>query len=200
MILSGELAAGAVIEQQSLADKLGVSTTPLREALRRLEAEDYVISQDHKDVRVTSSSRQDIENIFAVRLLLEPEAARLACENMSAEEIRMTNSLVPNPASSSDYVAANREFHRSIYSRSGNDVITRILDGLYDQTDRYRLGLLNDPDVIEQAQQDHVQMCNFLIARDADGLAELMHSHLLRSLGRARERWPSEDQLEPASK
>src|SRR5271167_2300985 len=69
MILSGDLAAGTSIDQQALATRLGISTTPLREALRRLEAEDYVHAQDHKEMRVAPPiSLAAVEDLYAVRV------------------------------------------------------------------------------------------------------------------------------------
>ncbi len=72
MILSGELEPGTSIDQQALAAQLGVSTTPLREGLRRLEAEYYVISQDHREMLVTPMTLEDVEGIYEVRLELDP--------------------------------------------------------------------------------------------------------------------------------
>jgi DNA-binding GntR family transcriptional regulator len=188
MILSGELAPGASLDQQALAGELGISTTPLREALRALEAEDYVISRDHREMLIAPISLEEVEEIYAVRLDLDPLAARLACENMTTAQIRRVQALLPPETGRSkmDFLADNREFHRSIYAASGNSVLTRILEGLYDQSDRYRSRLLDDPALARQAHHEHSQMCDLLIERDGEGLAKLMRAHLLGSLEQCR--------------
>lgn len=190
MILSGQLAPGASIDQQALAAQLGISTTPLREALRRLEAEGYVLGQDHKEMRVAPPiSFAAVERVYAVRLLLDPFAARLACEVATDAQIRSVRSLLPPPSGPSrlEYLARNREFHRAIYSASDNPVLTRVLENLWDQCDRYRVGLLENLRMGEQARSEHSQMCDLLAQRDGAGLATLMYDHLMGSLEHCRQ-------------
>jgi DNA-binding GntR family transcriptional regulator len=189
MILSRELAPGTSIDQLALAAQLGISTTPLREGLRRLEAEYYVISQDHREMLVTPTALEDVEQIYVVRLELDPLAARLACKNMTTEQIRaLANQLPPenDGRSDGDYPAESREFHRAIYAASGNAALIRVMESLYDQFERYRTQLKDDPDMVRQARREHAQMCDLLIERDADGLAKLMRAHVLASLEHSR--------------
>jgi DNA-binding GntR family transcriptional regulator len=183
MILSGELEPGTSIDQQALAARLGISTTPLREGLRRLEAEYYVISQDHREMLVAPMTLEDVEGIYEVRLELDPLAARLACKNMTTEQVRaLANQLPPETdRANGDYPAESREFHRAIYAASGNTALIRVMESLYDQFERYRAQLKDDPDMVRQARREHVQMCDLLIERDADGLAKLMRAHVLAS-------------------
>jgi DNA-binding GntR family transcriptional regulator len=192
MILSGELAPGTSLDQQALAAELGVSTTPLREALRRLESEGYVISRDHREMLIAPMSLEHVEEIYAVRLELDPMAAGLACKNMTTAQIRAVQDLLPPETGfpKLDGSANNREFHRAIYSASDNSALTRILENLRDQSDRYRVGLLDDPDMAHQAGVEHSQMCDLLIERDDDGLAKLMREHLLASLEHCRRNNP----------
>jgi DNA-binding GntR family transcriptional regulator len=196
MILSGELEPGTSIDQQALAAQLGISTTPLREGLRRLEAEYYVISQDHREMLVTPMTLEDVEGIYEVRLELDPLAARLACKNMTTEQVRaLANQLPPETAdrASGDFSDESREFHRAIYAASGNTALIRVMESLYDQFGRYRPELGDDPDVIRKSRQEHAQMCDLLIERDADGLAELMRAHVLASLEHYRRDIPKKD-------
>jgi DNA-binding GntR family transcriptional regulator len=198
MILSGDLAAGTSIDQQALATRLGISTTPLREALRRLEAEEYVLGQDHKEMRVAPPiSFQVVQDLYAVRLRLDPVAAKLACGAMTDAQVRSVRSLVPpeKRASQLDYLTRNREFHRAIYAASGNPALTRVLEGLWDQCDRYRVGLLQNVRVQERSRREHLQMCDLLAERDADGLAVLTREHLLGSLEYMRQGEPTSPAL-----
>jgi DNA-binding GntR family transcriptional regulator len=190
MILSGDLAAGTSIDQQALAARLGISTTPLREALRRLEAEDYVIAQDHKEMRIAPPiSLAAVENLYAVRVLLDPYAAKLACKAMTDAEVRNVRALLPPESGPSqlEYNTMNRAFHRAIYSGSGNPALTRVLEGLWDQCDRYRVGLLQNIRMTERSRREHALMCDLLDARDADGLEVLMRDHLTGSLEYVRQ-------------
>jgi DNA-binding GntR family transcriptional regulator len=194
MILSGELEPGTSIDQQALAARLGISTTPLREGLRRLEAEYYVVSQDHREMLIAPMTLEDVEGIYQVRLELDPLAARLACKNMTTEQIRaLANQLPPEAAPAGDYPAESREFHRTIYAASGNRALIRVMESLYDQFERYRAQLRDDPDMVRKARREHAQMCDLLIERDADGLAELMRAHVLASLEHARGDIPDHD-------
>ena len=183
MILSGELQPGAGIDQQAFAARLGISTTPLREALRRLEAEGYVVSEDHKEMHVARLSLEHLKSVYEIRLQLDPYAARLACQNMTSVQIRAVQQLLPiDRGLAIDMLALNREFHRAIYSASGNAELTRILDGLWDQCDRYRMVMLEDHHEDELSRRQHAQMCDLLVERNADSLADLMRAHLKNSL------------------
>ncbi|MGD9960793.1 GntR family transcriptional regulator [Nocardioides sp.] len=183
MILSGELEPGTSLDQQALASRIGLSTTPLREALRRLEAENYVIARDHREMTVAPMSLEYVEQIYVVRLVLDPLAARLGCERMSDSDLRKVEGLVPQAGKSKlEYLEQNREFHRAIYAASGNVPMTRVLDGLYDQSDRYRARVLDDSEMANRALEEHAQMCDLVLKRDSDGLAALMTTHLLGSL------------------
>jgi DNA-binding GntR family transcriptional regulator len=188
MILSGELEPGTTFDQQALAAQLGISTTPLREGLRRLEAEDYVIRRDHREMMVAPLSLEYVEQIYQVRLELDPLAARLACENMTTAQVQALQKRVPSATSRSnrDYPAESREFHRAIYAACGNAALVRVMEGLYDQFERYRVLLRHDPELVRESRQEHAQMCDLLLQRDADGLAKLMRAHLLASLEHAQ--------------
>jgi DNA-binding GntR family transcriptional regulator len=186
MILSGELEPGASLDQQALAARLGVSTTPLREALRRLEAENYVISRDHREMLIAPISLADVEQIYQVRLELDPLAARLACERMSQAQIVALQRGIPAVGSRRGDASESRDFHRAIYVASGNQALIRVMEALYDQFERFRVRLRPDPGASRRSREDHVRMCELLLARDADGLGKLMQEHLLASLEHCR--------------
>jgi DNA-binding GntR family transcriptional regulator len=193
MIMSGELEPGTSIDQQALAAQLGISTTPLREGLRRLEAENYVISRDHREMLIAPMSLEIVEQIYQVRLELDPLAARLACEHMTDVQIDALERLIPPPNARgrSKTPANSREFHRGIYVASGNIALIRVMEGLYDQFERYSVYLREDAAVTRKSRDEHVKMCQLLRKRDADGLAKLMRSHLMASLEHCRRDIPS---------
>jgi DNA-binding GntR family transcriptional regulator len=138
-ILTGELAAGISLNQEQLAAELGVSTTPLREALRSLESEGLVRSRSHRDIIVAPLDDDEIVEVYAVRRHLDGLAARLAAENPDeAARERIREAMRQLHKRHADPVAANREFHRSIYLASGNTVLIEMLDALWNRSDRYR--------------------------------------------------------------
>jgi DNA-binding GntR family transcriptional regulator len=184
-VMDGRLAPGTDLDQESLAREIGLSTTPVREALRRLEAEGLVSQRAHFAIRVPELSRQEISDIYAVRLQLEPEACRLACEVASDETIREVEATLKKTTegsigsmSSLERLTINRDFHRAIYAASGNGTMTAILDSLWDRADRYRLQLLKDEDTLAASGREHEEMVAALKARDGTRMAELTGHHL----------------------
>jgi len=144
-ILRGTITPGATLNQENLAAELRVSTTPLREALQRLEAEGLVKLAAHREVVVSPLSVRDIHEIFDVRLQLDPYAGQLAAETATDAQLRAIQSLVPpaKHAGPGDPLEQNRNFHRAIYTCSGNQLLADTLDSLWDKTDRYRRILLD---------------------------------------------------------
>jgi DNA-binding GntR family transcriptional regulator len=184
-VLDGRLAPGTDLDQESLAREIGLSTTPVREALRRLEAEGLVIQRAHFAIHVPELSRREIRDIYAVRLMLEPEAVRLACEVAPDETLKrvrlvLEDSLAVRPGTLSplDRLQINRDFHRGMYAASGNETLTAILDSLWDRCDRYRLQLLKQDATVESSVKEHQQMADAFCAREGQQLAEFTRSHL----------------------
>lgn len=182
-IVAGTIAPGVVLDQESLARDLGVSTTPVREALRRLEMEEFVELSAHRDARVVPLSRRELDEIFAVRLVLEPNAAQTAAKHASDEQIETLRRLTRlEPSDPLEVSAHNRTVHRLIYVASGNSVLTRILDQMYDRAGRYRLILLEKSSShAEKATIAHREIAGAFAARDPERLGQLVYEHLLES-------------------
>ncbi|MFI8527611.1 GntR family transcriptional regulator [Promicromonospora sukumoe] len=143
-ILSGDLPAGGVIPQGELAQQLGLSTTPLREAIRRLTAEGLVELSAHRDARVARLSAEEARQLHEVRERIDPFAAALAAEHRKPHDLAEMEDalgrLVPIRADTSvDALLKHRDFHRAVYQASGNEVLVDILERLWDKADRYRL-------------------------------------------------------------
>ena len=145
-ILEGTITPGSVIEQESMATALGLSTTPLREALRRLEAEGLLHQVAHREMVVTELTRRELDEIYKVRLQLDPYALGIAAETASDAERAHVDALRKEMArySGVDYVWAHRNLHAAMYSCAHNLVLTEILDSLWDRTVRYRVALWED--------------------------------------------------------
>jgi DNA-binding GntR family transcriptional regulator len=176
--LSGTLVASEALNQEQLAAELGVSTTPLREALRRLESEGLVLVQPHRDVVVAPLDADEMVSLYEVREALDSLAARLAAEHYDErdrKEMEAAARQLRDPRI--DPVDANRAFHAAIYRASHNEVLSDLLDKLWDKSDRYRRaisGIARDSGVV----QSHVDLLHIVLERDADRAHQLMREHI----------------------
>jgi DNA-binding GntR family transcriptional regulator len=184
-ILEGELAPETPLDQEALAQWLGLSTTPVREALRRLQAERLVVSRAHRDTVVAPLSPETVEQVYAVRLTLDPLAASLAAAHADDADRARILALSQDPPTGADpvtHVAFNRRLHRAIYSAGGNTVLIEILDSLWDLSDRYRMLISKDHTAVETAQDEHAAIVAAVVESDPDRAADLMRRHLTASL------------------
>lgn len=192
-ILTGDLEAGSVIGQAKLAAELGVSTTPLREAIRRLAAEGMISLEAHRDARVTPVSADEARHLYQVRESLDPLATSLAAQNRTNSDISnielALGRLKPiTDAGDLDALLRHREFHRAVYRASANPVLIDILERLWDKADRYRLvGLRYGGDSARdrtRVEAEHREIYEAVAAGNADAALKSMTEHIRRSLGR----------------
>jgi DNA-binding GntR family transcriptional regulator len=195
-VLSGELEPGSVIQQGPLARELGISTTPLREALRRLMSDGLVELDAHRDARVTTLNAEEARDLVELRRSLDPLAASLAAERRTRSDLDLMRKaaaelepLRGNP--DVEQLTAHRRFHAAVYAASHNDLLIQTLDGLWDKTDRYRRLAL----AVERSQQDldrthaeHVALLDHVAAGDSERAATVMREHIDASLG-AKAAW-----------
>lgn len=189
-ILLGELPPGEPIPQVRIAAELGVSTTPLREALRRLESEGLVEIVAHKDVRPTALTADDARNLYEARLALDPEAARLAATRRTADELALiqdaARALRPlSDPGDLDAIMDHRAFHRAIYRASHNPVMTSLLDGLWDRADRYRrIGMVTRGEQdLARVHDEHLALAAAVSDGDGERAQDVMRAHVLGSTG-----------------
>jgi DNA-binding GntR family transcriptional regulator len=178
-ILRGDLEPGTVFSQEALAADLGLSTTPLREALQRLESDGLVFLRAHRDVTVTPLTRRELSELNAVRIQLDPYAGRLAAQNATYAELEAISAAVPRKNLAADVrVAENRRFHRSIYLAANNQLLAEILDLLWDRSDRYRFILRPDEDPGSEEGAGHQAIADALAQRNGNRAAELLSEHI----------------------
>ena len=190
-ILSGELEPGAVLQQRDLASRIGISTTPLREALRRLKSEGLVELDAHRDARISPLRAEEARDLLELRKSLDPLAAALAAQrrtNADIQAIRATHGcLDPLPTHPAiEQLVAHRNFHAAIYRASHNDLLIDALEGLWDKADRYRrLALQTDrgQSARDQKAKEHQLMVDLIAAGDSEGAANVMRAHIDTSLG-----------------
>ena len=183
-ILDGSYRPGSTLNQDAVAAALGLSITPLREALRRLDSEGLVRLEAHRTLTVAPLSAREVGQLYAVRLRLDPFAAELAAQNASRETLDVIDDLARQKTESTSVgrLGANRRFHRTVYQAAGNSVLAELLDRLWDQTDRYRLLALQDEEHERTAEREHRQIAAAIRARDGPRVAELMAAHVEATL------------------
>jgi DNA-binding GntR family transcriptional regulator len=196
LILSGELEPGAVINQAILARQIGISTTPLREALKRLKQQGLVELDAHRDARVTPLDAEEARDLLEVRRSLDPLAASLAADRRTKQdlvEMRATlerlEVLPSNPTF--HQLVAHRRFHAALYRASHNALLVEALDGLWDTADRYRRhGLQVERSAEERAlkAQEHTLLFEAIVEGDGATAEEVMRAHIQTSLG-AKSAW-----------
>jgi DNA-binding GntR family transcriptional regulator len=179
-ILGGELRPGSIFNQEMIAAELGLSTTPVREALQRLQAEGLVLLRAHRDVSVVPLTKREITELNAVRLQLDPYAGRLAAQHASERDLELAAASVPSPGIQDPHlrVGENRRFHRAIYVASGNQLLTETLDALWDRSDRYRLILHPEEDPGSESGADHAAIGAALRRREGRLVAQLLAEHI----------------------
>jgi DNA-binding GntR family transcriptional regulator len=184
-ILTGTMDPGTPLNQDALAPELGVSVTPVREAVRRLEAEGLVRFEAHKTVIVAPLSRGELQEIYDVRLQLDPHAAALAATRINDEALDKVHELASAraPGDALQQLALNRTFHRHIYAASGNELLVEILDSLWERTDRYRIVLLRRDFEVMAAGREHIEIADAMRDRKPRVVARLVRDHVAKAQG-----------------
>lgn len=149
-ILRGEMEPGERLMEIQLAQKLGVSRTPIREAIRKLELEGLVIMIPRKGAEVAHITEKDMRDVLEVRSTLEELAVTLACKNVNPEkidELKSANKVFESAIVSKDVVNivdADVQFHDIIYAMTDNQRLIQIINNLREQMYRYRLEYVKD--------------------------------------------------------
>jgi DNA-binding GntR family transcriptional regulator len=181
-ILEGELAPGAVMSQVALADDLGVSRTPLREALRMLQSEGLVDAQANRRVTVKPISATDLEELVVMRVALETEAMRLSVNRLQPEDIAALEGRLAEMthfAEAKDYerwTQPHNAFHRGLTAPAGERV-NALLAQLSDHFERYRrVHISRSPKAWLTA--GHREILDACKASDRELTARLLAEHL----------------------
>ena len=194
-ILLGTLEPGSRVDYPQLAASLGVSITPLREALRRLEADHLVIRNAHRDVVVAPLTREEAAGLVTVRQELDLLAARLAAAHMTREELASARALAASrdedealrylrdaglPVAVGGVHNVNRAFHRMVYCGSHNQVLIQYRDAISTRTERYVIMARQLAAIPAEVYRSlHERLLAALEARDEAAAADLMRAHYL---------------------
>lgn len=183
-ILYGKLKPGERLMEITLANRLGVSRTPVREAIRKLELEGLVIMIPRKGAQVAPITERDLSDVLEVRLALEELAMSTACRRMTQgdmEKIEEALKVFEECMDSQDVsklAQADEDFHERIYQATGNRRLIQIIHHLREQIYRYRVEYLKDWDVRAELGEEHRELYHALKAGDAKGAVDCMKRHI----------------------
>lgn len=196
-ILDGSLPPGAAIDQESLASALGSSTTPIREAVQWLAAEHLVITRAHREMLIAPLSGIELAQIYEVRLRLDPWAAALSALSATEADRARVNAAAARLGadSAAERLRANHELHQSILEACGNPELVRVLGSLADRARRYRVVTLRSLKDHQIAYDEHREIIDAFLERDAELSSKLMFEHLLESFHRISSYLPAEEML-----
>jgi DNA-binding GntR family transcriptional regulator len=185
IILAGEVQAGAPLRQDEVARRLGVSRTPLREALQRLEAEGLVRLDVHKGAVVAKPSIAQVSEIFELQQLLEPVAGRGAIQRRTESDVADLRALVASHSISGDpaaWEAGNAEFHARLYDIARKPMLSEMIGQLRNRSGLYVHMLAKSPQGRTRAHGEHLQMVAALEDGDTSRLEALIRDHLAATL------------------
>ncbi len=183
-IIKGYFKPGEKLVEQTLAQEMGVSRTPVREAIRRLEAEGFVVSIPRKGVVVSRADKEEIVQLYSIRAELEGLAARWAIENADEDDIRKLDeaiSRMEETAASGDLdgvVQSNALFHDAIAQASKSRILCTLLKTLQDNIQRFRFQSLHLPGRPEAALAEHKEIVAAIKEKKTEEADRLLKEHL----------------------
>jgi DNA-binding GntR family transcriptional regulator len=190
-IVSGALAPGERIGQEGVAERLGISVAPVREALRILEREGQVTYRPRRGYVVTELRIDDLEEIYALRSLLEREAAIAALNGGGGFDEQDLSAIERAAGECADAVAAgdiiaelaaNRRFHQAILRSAGRPHLLRLIDLLWDSTEAYRALYYSSEAERRESLRAHDRILGAVVAGDGERLAAELDAHRERAL------------------
>jgi DNA-binding GntR family transcriptional regulator len=178
LIVSLELAPGAVIDERELMERLGLGRTPVREALRQLAQEQLVEVFPRRGMFVTGVDVRDLARISEVRAALEPEAARLAAERATDEERYELADLSDQIKRGAELMGLDERIHRAIYAAAHNDLMEKTLGEYYVLALRIWMIALDRDEALEDAVEAHRDLIQAIVVGNGDRAASLMQDHV----------------------
>jgi DNA-binding GntR family transcriptional regulator len=195
-LLDGRFPGGALLSENELAQRLGLSRTPVRQAFVQLEAEGLLELYPKRGALVVPIAASEIEDVFEARLLVEQHCARRilaggAGPRLATElgEALADQERAAARGSAAEFAPADRRFHRGIVAAAGNVILTRLYDSLRDRQQRIAaVALAQSPGSAERFLAEHREIAAALQGDDADAVCELLAGHLRATRDAARGR------------
>ncbi len=185
-IALGDIAPNSRLVESRIADSIGVSRTPVREALHKLESQGFLQKLPPGGFAVLGLTSQDIDETFGIRSILESYAARLAAENHTPEGLnRLEKKILEyqhclEQGRVSELEEINTRFHELLYTLSNSPRLIKMINDLKAQIHRFRHIILSQESMARQSNRDHKRMVAAIRQHDADGVEKLVREHILR--------------------
>ena len=183
-ILKGELKPGEHLMEVELAEKLRVSRTPIREAMRKLEAEGFVVMEPRKGAEVASITESDLNDVLEIRMVLENMAIDLACQRITKKQLKELDEAAKafqeklTDGSLTDMAQADEDFHEQIYRAAGNKRLLQVLSNMREQIYRYRVEYLKEEGTRARLVDEHQELTQAIRDKDADLAKRICSEHL----------------------
>ena len=187
-ILSGKYSEHEELKEATIGAELGVSRTPVREALRQLELEGLVSIVPNKGAYVTGISKKDIHDIYVIRSYLEGLAARWACERMTQEEIENIEEIIylsgfhAKKKHYEQLVELDNKFHEAIYHACGSKILEHELTIFHQYVERMRKKTLAKEERAIKAKEEHTAILEAIRKRDGELAEKLAHEHIIQTI------------------
>lgn len=183
-ILKGELKPGERLMEIALAERLGVSRTPVREAMRKLELEGLVVMIPRRGAQVANITEKDLNDVLEVRIALENLSIENACTRMTEEQLSQlweAAKIFERTMADGNLVKlaeADVAFHEVIYQSSDNRRLNQVLNNLREQIYRYRVEYLKDEETRNLLVKEHEELYKAIKARDVKTAQEISFRHI----------------------
>ena len=183
-ILRGELKPGERLMEIQLANKLGVSRTPIREAIRKLELEGLVLMIPRKGAEVAEITEKSLKDVLEIRRALEDLAVRLACEKITKEELAELKNAgdefkkVLKSQDITEVAEADVKFHDVIYMATDNPKLIQLLNNFREQMYRFRVEYLKKAEVRPQLLAEHDEIIKFITEGNKEEASRVVTRHI----------------------
>lgn len=183
-ILKGEMEPGERLMEIHLAKRLGVSRTPIREAIRKLELEGLVVMIPRRGAVVASITEKDMRDVLEVRRTLEMMAVEVACDRISAQDLKRLKEAAGEFERSRDsgdiiqMAQADMAFHEIIYNATGNLRLVNILSNLREQMYRYRMEYLKDTSGYDRLRAEHARIYQGICEKNKEMARQAIQEHI----------------------
>jgi DNA-binding GntR family transcriptional regulator len=185
---------GSRLVESRIAEQLGISRTPVREAIHKLEREDWIKKLPAGGYQAMGLTAEDIEETFGIRSVLEAYAARLAAEKHAPSDLLLLSGKIEayqacldrssqsrlNGSNIDELFRLNTEFHDLLYEMSRSPKLIRMINGLRAQIFRFRRMILKQAAMARQSNDDHRKMLEAIEKRDGDEVESLVREHILK--------------------
>lgn len=183
-ILRGELKPGERLMEIQLANKLGVSRTPIREAIRKLELEGLVLMIPRKGAEVADITEKSLMDVLEVRKALEELSVRLTCDRITKEEIGELKVAAEgfretlNSDDITEIAEADVRFHDVIYAATKNQKLIQLLNNLHEQMYRYRIEYLKNEEVYPKLLREHDEIISRISRGEQEEAVRIVCEHI----------------------